>query len=245
MINEKEKKMSGFEEILKQKTDKAVERPAPSPLTILTDMNVSSTSIQAYADKANDLMVQVGDIMVKTTDDQNNAVSIDGKIGKLLKALETEKKATTAEARAFVQAINNDAKKISEPLSKARADLKNKMRQFAAFLEAERRKQQKAIDEANKKLQEQLDEEAKKSGIEAPKVAPIAPSLPSKTVGRGADGSASYEKRTWKGELINPDEVPREYCLPDMRKINEAVKAGIRTISGVKIFEDVQIITRS
>lgn len=238
--------MSSFAERLQQQRDGGA-------VTLLTQKetappissNVQATSIQAYADKANDLMVQVGDIVIKTPDNQNDAVSIDGKIGKLLKALDTEKKTTTAEAQAFVQAINNDAKKISDPLSRARADLKNKMRQFAAFLEAERRKQQKAIDDANKKLQAELDEEAKKSGIEAPKVAPIVPPPPSKTVGRGAEGSTSYEKRMWKGEIIELKKVPREYCEPSQRLINEAVKAGIRTIPGVKIFEDIQIITRS
>lgn len=45
----------------------------------------------------------------------------------------------------------------------------------------------------------------------------------------------------WKAELIDEDQVPREYCSPNMVKINASLKLGIREIPGVKIWADEKI----
>jgi hypothetical protein len=41
----------------------------------------------------------------------------------------------------------------------------------------------------------------------------------------------------WTYEVVEPREVPREYCEPSKRLILAAVRAGTRTIPGVRIFE--------
>jgi hypothetical protein len=39
----------------------------------------------------------------------------------------------------------------------------------------------------------------------------------------------------WKGTVIDPSQVPEEYKIIDQKKINAVVKAGVRSIPGVKI----------
>lgn len=38
-------------------------------------------------------------------------------------------------------------------------------------------------------------------------------------------------------EIVNEENIPRVFCSPDSKKINEAVKSGIRNIEGVRIFQ--------
>lgn len=42
----------------------------------------------------------------------------------------------------------------------------------------------------------------------------------------------------WKFEVINPQEVPREYCSPSDVLINQAIKNGITEIKGLKIYQE-------
>jgi hypothetical protein len=42
----------------------------------------------------------------------------------------------------------------------------------------------------------------------------------------------------WTYEIVDEQKVPRVFCTPDSKKINEAIKAGVRLIDGLKIFEN-------
>lgn len=61
-------------------------------------------------------------------------------------------------------------------------------------------------------------------------VVPLAPAAPM----RAMSGSATTTKR-WVGTVVDESRVPREYLAVDQRKINAAVKAGVRDIPGVTI----------
>ena len=49
-------------------------------------------------------------------------------------------------------------------------------------------------------------------------------------------GSAKV-KSEWDCKINNPDEEERQFCSPDQKKLNTAVKAGIRKIKGCEITE--------
>ena len=59
----------------------------------------------------------------------------------------------------------------------------------------------------------------------------------------GATAKTTFVKR-WVFEIVAGDEVPREYCEPDSKKIRAAVKDGKRDIHGVRIWEDTQVQSR-
>jgi len=108
----------------------------------------------------------------------------------------------------------------------------------------ERREAERKAQEEVRKLQAKLDAQAKKTGVAPIQVqAPVM--VPQKTVSRSDNGSAAHIRRVWKAEIVDVQAVPREFCSPDMRLINEAVKAGIREVPGLRIFEDIQTILRT
>jgi hypothetical protein len=85
---------------------------------------------------------------------------------------------------------------------------------------------------------------ARKIEVEAPTV--IAPVVQEeKRTVRSETGSSSYQAKRWKGDIYNPTLVPAAYCTPDQKKIDEAIKAGVRGIPGVRIFEDVEVRFRA
>lgn len=57
------------------------------------------------------------------------------------------------------------------------------------------------------------------------------------------DGKLTKVKK-WVWELEDEQSIPREYLTLDEKKIDEAVKQGIRNIPGIKVFEKEQITMR-
>ncbi len=43
--------------------------------------------------------------------------------------------------------------------------------------------------------------------------------------------------KIWSWEVIDEESIPRSFCSPDSKKINSAIKKGIREITGLKIFK--------
>lgn len=57
------------------------------------------------------------------------------------------------------------------------------------------------------------------------------------------DGKLTKAKK-WAWELEDEQSIPREYLTLDEKKIDEAVKQGIRNIPGIKVFEKEEITMR-
>lgn len=57
------------------------------------------------------------------------------------------------------------------------------------------------------------------------------------------DGTIS-KKMKWVFEIENADEVPRDFLCVDEKKIQLAIKNGIRHIKGIKIYENMEIDMR-
>jgi hypothetical protein len=125
---------------------------------------------------------------------------------------------------------------------------------FQAKLDAEAAEaNRKAREEAEKKAEEEAKakkaseaeiEAAKKAAAEeAAKHEVVAPQVPDiiipkqETVTRTESGTSSHQVKTWKCYVERPELVPREFCVPDGRLLNNAVKMGVRDIPGCKIEE--------
>ena len=60
---------------------------------------------------------------------------------------------------------------------------------------------------------------------------------------RSESGTASTYSR-WTFCLTNIDEVPREYMMVDVQKVNAAIRQGVREIPGLNIYEEKSIRIR-
>jgi hypothetical protein len=134
-----------------------------------------------------------------------------------------------------VNAINAAFRSIITPLDTATATLKTKVLAY-------NREQERFRQEEIKRLQQ---EEAAKiidayiSGEEIPLPTVIAPpKAPTMTV--GSFGKAVSKKR-WTFEVTNLALVPRSYMMVNDQAIRDAIKAGIREIPGVRIYQDEQL----
>ena len=136
------------------------------------------------------------------------------------------------------------------------AELREEQRRLQAQLDAEARLQREEAErktrEALAKLEKEKDEatrialakEIEEETLAAAAPTPQAPLMTeAQAVVRTPEGS-SYTKFSYKCQIVNPDEVPREFCVPDQKLLNAAVKGGIRQIAGTVIEEVATPVTR-
>lgn len=97
-------------------------------------------------------------------------------------------------------------------------------------------------DEATRAaLEQEIAEETAAANAPTPQVAPIVSEKPE--VVRTAHGT-SYTKFKWVCEIVEPDLVPRTYCEPHQKHLDDAVKGGVRNIPGCVIKEVAIPVTR-
>lgn len=214
---------------------------APGPVLSLDAVRPQFAKYIAEVDK---MVADAQAIEIKDEDSQKFAVALGGQAAKIAKAIDAKRKDVTAEASEYVKSVNGFCKLFTEKLDSTVKTVKSKIGQYQSRIQLERREAQRKADDAAKKLQEDLDKEAKEKGVEPVQVAaPIVPK--EETVVRTETGSTAHFRVTWKAEVLDESLVPRSFCSPDMRKINDAVKMGTRTMPGVRIWEDKQPVLRS
>ena len=199
--------------------------------------------LEKYRPKLAELEKQAKEL--KVIDEETFQMSIDGAgtAKGLVKTLEGRKGEITSPYREFINKVNNIAKVFTEPLKRVASEFSRKSGDYQYQQELARKKQEKAIEEERKKLQEKLDAQAKKDKVEAPKVIEVVLPKP-QTVIHTAGGHSQHLRKMWVGEIVHPEKVPHEYCVPDQKLINQAVKMGVREIPGVKIYEKVSAVHR-
>ncbi len=126
--------------------------------------------------------------------------------------------------------------------------------------EKERKRLEKEREEALER-QKKLDGDAKKAGVDTVKIdIPEVPEhieIDESTIivepvieESGIDekikisGGTSQMKTKWDVEIIDANNVPHEYCVPDMKLLKKAVNAGVKNIKGCRIFEDFKMNVR-
>lgn len=169
--------------------------------------------------------------------------------------------------------IDKAKKELMGPLEEAKAKIEGKQRSYLraqAKADQERREKQAAeerrIQEENERIQREHDEAMRKAEQEAaetgrhidsaevPEPVFIAPPPPPKPIERGiirgAEGAAISGKKVWKSQIT--DYTQAFAMVSSNPKVREAmdsaiaavVRAGVREIAGVRIWEDVGVSNR-
>ena len=238
-----------FEKILQMEAlketvaTKEVVRKEPTALRGF-DTRAVMADLSAMEVKCTELICEAEALVIKTPEQNMEAVNISGKLQEITKQVKKKCEDFLTPYKKVTSAINGPKKRITEAADRAKTIINQKIFQFRKQEEIEAAKQQKLIDEASKKLQESLNEQAKELGIKAPTVAPIKAPKPV-TILRGDSGASVYTQSRWKVEIVNPELVAREYCVPLISLLNQAVKMGSRTLAGCRVFKDETPVTRS
>lgn len=140
------------------------------------------------------------------------------------------------ERRKQEEAARTAAAELQKKLDAEAEEANRKARAEAARVAEEEARKKKASEDEIAAARIAAEEEARKHEITAPTVmAPVIPA--SSNVTRTETGTSSHQVKTWKARIVDPRLVPREYCEPVMKLLNDAVKMGIREIPGCVIEE--------
>lgn len=164
------------------------------------------------------------------------AVGLMGESKKLSKQFDAKRKDVCQDASDFIDSVRGLVSRYTERLKSAEYTILTKVNQYKLKLDIERKKQEAAAQKAAADFQKKLNKEAAKAGVEAPLVPEIV--IPKeKTTIKSESGTTSYEVKRWICTVMDPAAVPKEYCEPIKKLLDDAVKMGVREIPGCKIEE--------
>lgn len=180
------------------------------------------------------------------------AGEVQTEISKLVKKLETERKAVTAPIDDMKRAIMAKEKELATPLKAELERIKALTSAYATEcarrIEEERRRRE--AEERRAAEAAVAAEDADPFGFNAPApAAPAAEPMPMPTMPKSA---SNRMVERWDFEVVDANAVPRELCSPDERKIRavlaakkaEGYKADQIVIAGVRISATVQVQSR-
>jgi len=134
--------------------------------------------------------------------------------------------------------IDNDFKNAMHPLEQLIKNIEDVLREFAI---AEEARKQFALQEATKDLNEKKRIAMNPKDINdvldvskaAGELAKVREEANTREIGR---------REHWTYLIVDEYSIPREYCSPDSKKINQAIKDGERTIDGLDIYKAINIV---
>jgi len=158
-------------------------------------------------------------------------------IANLTKALEELRRVYTVPLNEHLGNINTAFKAISEPIKEANRLLREKIKAF----NQEQERLQAAAEAAQRLRDEAQSIEAdltRKTGQTFEPMAP-APIVDAAPVEKAYTGVGSMGMRRVPHWAVEDESlIPREYFQLDVQKLNKVVKAGLKDIPGIRIWEE-------
>jgi len=172
----------------------------------------------------------------------NLALHTLGRIKAIVTKVETKRKEWVKPLNDTVKKINTGFKDYLKPLELADTHIRNAVSVYRDKQRRIRQEEEARLRKEQAERQRLLEAEAAKNNAPAPPPLPVPVStVPSikktETTAQGTVGGAMV----WKFEIVNDAEVPREYCVPDIQKIRALVKAGLKNIPGIRIYQEEQL----
>lgn len=226
-----------------ENTTTAIRTVTPVRMSLALSMDAPRAALEPYRNRAKELLTKAYAVTVKNADSQVAATNLAAAIKKDEKAIEDARKAYTAPINDHIKAVNGLAKEITTHTDEALRYLTGQLNQYATRVELERRKAEEEARKQAKEEQKRLDAEAKEAGVQAPVVPEIVPAKPEKAAVRTENGT-SYQRKTWTFEPEKIDDVPREYMMLNEAAVRAAIKNGVRSIPGLRIFETTNTVIR-
>jgi hypothetical protein len=218
-------------------------------LAIFDEVEMLTIQADAFRVKAEAMVIESDETVI-------GATNLLGFIKQSKKQFEDKRTGYVKPLNDQVKAVNDAFKTITAPLDSAETILKQKVLIYNREQEKKRQEEIARIERERKEAEERqrvLEAEHEARRLEAlitegeiiPDLPPaeialveLPPELPTMT--RTALGSATV-KKVWTFEIIYPNLVPIVYLTIDEKKIREAVRAGVREIPGVRIYQDDQL----
>lgn len=182
-------------------------------------------------------------LIIKDDDSMKEASNMLGIIASAKKNLEKHRKF-------FVQPLNDQVKRINlwfkgrmEPLEKADGTIRSKVLVFRQEQERRRREEEERLRKLAQKEQKRLEKQAIKKGEPAPPPIPV-PIIPEQSKSVHGDFGTVSAKKVWDFEVLDEMKIPREFLMVNEKAVRAAVKAGVRNIPGVRVFQREELAVK-
>jgi len=172
-------------------------------------------------------------LVVTNDGDVKSATNDLSIISGLKKAIEEKRKEYTQPINDHLKAVNEAFKALTEPLTEADKITRTKILDYRA----EQERQRQEAEEIARLEREAAERRAALTGepIVVPEVVEAPPEAPDRYHAEmGTLGKATI----WKFEVIDFVLVPDEYKLIDVAKVGKVVRAGLRSIPGIRIYSE-------
>lgn len=201
-------------------------------------MQELTKEIQVLTNEQQPLIALAENIVVENSEQNAIAVERSGDIKNALKKIEEKRLSFTKPLNESLKNINKTFKELCAPLAMAVGLIDGAIHKYRA-------RERERIAESTRNIQAEEDRrnkiraahEAKGHKTTAPvellKPAPIEVT------------DMTPVRKDWKWEIIDPNLVTREYLQVDQVLVTKAVRAGVRSIPGIRIFEKETIINRN
>ncbi|MCL5990563.1 MAG: hypothetical protein M1419_00475 [Bacteroidetes bacterium] len=208
--------------------------------------------IIGLANKCNTLVVS------KATIDSAKSLVKDAQ--KIEKIIEDKRKEITAPLLEQQRGIKAYADNLVKELSEGIKGLREQIRNFEIEQERIRQEELRKIEEERTRIEAEkrkaeeehakLVAEAQANGTPVTEIPPV-PVVPEvseldlRMREKELEASKSKSLRTaWDYKIVDESLIPRQYMIPDEKKLRAAIKAGFHEIPGLKIFEDPNLVLR-
>lgn len=171
-------------------------------------------------------------ISIKTDEDMAKATDILSKIKTVAKMAKERKEAITKPLNEALASARDLFKPIEANCAEAERIIKGKMLDFQDA-------QEKAREAAKEKIVDRVERGTMKAETAVKKLDEL-PTV--STTAQGKVGSVTT-KMVKKYRVVDESKLPREYLLPNMSKITEALKEG-KEVPGAEIYEEKVISAR-
>ena len=178
------------------------------------------------------LLVQTANSqMVTCQEEADKANEILQDITRGLKFMEEKRTAITGPINESLHKINEQFKQIIRPITEAKCGLSGRLIDWRNA-ERQRIDEERRKAEAEEERRRKIHEAHREAGHQVKEaITPVA-----KPVAFEVKDTTKTRKQ-WAYEITDEKLVPREYLIVNSVAINEAIRAGIRDIQGVRIYQ--------
>lgn len=209
---------------------------------------IETKEVITLRDEASSL-VEMAESLEVTAETLNDASDLLSWIAANKKRLEKQRVFLTKPLVDHQRAINGQFKDWMDPLNQADRAVRQKVLAYQREEERKAAEARAAEEKRQREEQERLAAEREASGDAspmepaAPQPVAEAPQAPERST-RSSLGTTTVRK-VWTFEIEDESAIPREYLAVDEKKIGAVVKAGVRSIPGVRIYQTDSLAVRS
>lgn len=186
---------------------------------------MTNIEIKPIQQEVEQFLYEVSEINIASMDDYSRAGDIAKQAANKIKRLDEKRKEYTAPLDEAKKRIMADFNQVIKPLQDFVDALKQKMIVFY-------RDEQKRRDDEQKRI----EQEALQKATENKQSEVVVPVVNDIKTQRG-DVATTTVKKIWTFEVVDPAIVPVTYMTIDARKINDAIRDGVREINGIRIYQ--------